>query len=111
MDDDVNLDDDDDEEDEIIELQPHSRGSQGGASKHHSNTLRNHFPDEEPNPPKSNQSESRKASQIGKVSIVSVPKRDLPQRQEPYAEDTKKANQLVISRNFIKAAESAPTAT
>ena len=34
MDDDVNLDDDDDEDDEIIELQPHSRGSQGGASKH-----------------------------------------------------------------------------
>jgi hypothetical protein len=83
VDDDVNLDDDDDEEDEIIELQPHSRGSQAGASKHQSNALRNHFPDEEPNPPKSNQSESRKAPQIGKVSIVNVPKRDLLQRQEP----------------------------
>jgi hypothetical protein len=34
VDDDVNLDDDDDEDDEIIELQPHSRGSQGGTSKH-----------------------------------------------------------------------------
>jgi hypothetical protein len=47
------------------------------------------------------------------VQIVNVPKRDAPQKQDTtiIGEEAKKvATQLVISRNLIKTAESAPTA-
>jgi hypothetical protein len=56
------------------------------------------------NPPKSNQSETKKTpTQIGKIKIVNVSKK------ESHEDDNKKGNQVMISRNIIKPAESAPT--